>query len=99
MFRHIAVPLARPIIGLVGFFAFVASWNNFFLPFVMTYTDSQYSVQVGLQQLVSQGFAGQGSGQPVFAMAVIVTVLPVLIVFLFAQRLLVAGMLAGATTG
>ena len=73
VFRHIAVPLARPIIGLVGFFAFVASWNNFFLPFVMTYTDSQYSAQVGLQQLVSQGYAGQGSGQPVFAMAVILT--------------------------
>jgi len=99
VFRYIAVPLARPIIGLVGFFAFVASWNNFFLPFVMTYTDSQYSAQVGLQQLVSQGLSGVGPGQPVFAMAVILTVLPVLIVFLFAQRALVAGMLAGATAG
>ena len=52
VFRHIALPLARPIVGLVGFFAFVASWNNFFLPFVMTYDNSQYPVQIGLQQLI-----------------------------------------------
>src|SRR5579871_409240 len=78
VFRFIAVPLARPIVGLVGFFAFVASWNNFFLPFVMTYDNSQYSAQVGLQQLVSQGISAPGAGQPEFAMAVIITVLPVL---------------------
>ena len=52
VFRHIALPLARPVVGLVGFFAFVASWNNFFLPFVMTYDNSQYPVQIGLQQLI-----------------------------------------------
>ncbi len=99
VFRHIAVPLARPIIALVGFFAFVASWNNFFLPYVMTYDDSQFSAQVGLEQLVHEGFAGLGRGQPVLAMAVIITVAPVLLVFLLAQRALIGGVLAGATGG
>jgi multiple sugar transport system permease protein len=108
VFRYIALPLARPIVALVGFFAFVASWNNFFLPFVMTYDNSQYPLQIGLQQLIgstaSFNPANYSAGssvvvlhRPDLAMAVIIAVAPVLIVFLFAQRALVSGMLAGAT--
>ena len=108
VFRHIALPLARPIVSLVGFFAFVAAWNNFFLPFVMTYDNSQYPLQIGLQQLIgstaSFNPANYSAGssvvvlhRPDLAMAVIVAIAPVLIVFLFAQRTLVSGMLAGAT--
>ncbi len=106
---HIALPLARPVIGLVGFFAFVASWNNFFLPFVMTYEQlTQYPVQIGLQQLIGStasfnpanvvaGTSVQVLQRPDLAMAVMIAIAPVLIVFLFAQRTLVTGMLAGAT--
>lgn len=108
VFRHIAMPLARPVIGLVGFFAFVASWNNFFLPFVMTYDNSQYPVQIGLEQLIGStatfnptnftaGSTVEVLHRPDLAMAVLVAIAPVLIVFLFAQRTLVTGMLAGAT--
>jgi multiple sugar transport system permease protein len=108
VFRHIALPLARPIVALVGFFAFVASWNNFFLPFVMTYDNSTYPLQIGLQQLIgstaSFNPANYSAGssvvvlhRPDLAMAVIIAIAPVLLVFLFAQRALVSGMLAGAT--
>lgn len=108
VFRYIALPLARPIVSLVGFFAFVASWNNFFLPFVMTYDSSQYPVQIGLQQLIGSTASFNptnytaGSSivvlhRPDLAMAVMIAIAPVLLVFLFAQRALVSGMLAGAT--
>lgn len=108
VFRHIAVPLARPVVGLVAFFAFVASWNNFFLPFVMTYDNSQYPVQIGLQQLIGStasfnpavltaGSSVELLHRPDLAMAVLIAIAPVLIVFLFAQRTLVTGMLAGST--
>jgi multiple sugar transport system permease protein len=108
VFRHIALPLARPIVALVGFFAFVASWNNFFLPFVMTYDNSQYPLQIGLQQLIGSTASFNPTNftagtsivvlhRPDLAMAVIVAIAPVLIVFLFSQRALVSGMLAGAT--
>ena len=33
-FRHVGIPLAKPIVALVFFFCFVADWNNFFLPYV-----------------------------------------------------------------
>ncbi len=106
IFWHIALPLARPIVALVGFFAFVASWTNFFLPFVMTYDNSQYTLQVGLNSLIGAtptfnpevpAVGGVILHRPDLAMATIITIAPVLIVFLFAQRALVSGMLAGST--
>jgi multiple sugar transport system permease protein len=104
VFRRIALPLARPIIALVTFFAFVANWNNFFLPFVMLPNSNNYPLPVGLQDLLAATPAfnpGQGGQVPIYrpelAIATIVTMAPVLIVFLFAQRSLVSGMLAGAT--
>jgi multiple sugar transport system permease protein len=105
VFRRVALPLARPIVALVAFFAFVSDWNNFFLPFVMLPDSTKYPLPVGLQDLLSSTPAfnpTNGGGQlaiflPELAMAILVAVIPVLIVFLFSQRALMTGMLAGAT--
>ena len=105
VFRRVALPLARPIVTLVAFFAFVSDWNNFFLPFVMFPDSTKFPVQVGLQYLLSStpSFNPSIGGvmvpilRPELALATVVAVAPVLIVFLFAQRALVTGMLAGAT--
>lgn len=102
VFTRIALPLATPIIGLVGFFSFVQNWNNYFLPFVMLPLSDRYPIQVGLSSLLSSTPAfnpsSVGSGSvslPTLALATIISVLPVLIVFLFSQRFLVTGMTAG----
>jgi multiple sugar transport system permease protein len=104
VFTKIALPLAAPIVALVGFFSFVQSWNNFFLPFVMLPSSDGYPIQVGLTSLLAStpafnpSSAGAQSVQlPTLALATVVSVLPVLIVFLFSQRFLVAGMTAGGT--
>jgi multiple sugar transport system permease protein len=105
VFRRVALPLARPIVALVAFFAFVADWNNFFLPFVMFPDSTKFPLQVGLQYLLSStpSFNPSIGGtdvpilRPELALATVVAIAPVLIVFLFAQRALVTGMLAGAT--
>lgn len=108
-FRHIALPLSTPIIALVFFFSFVADWNNFFLPQVILPNPGQDPVQVGLGILlgVTPSFnpaPGGGASQlpihrPELALATIIAVLPVLIVFLFSQRYLVRGLVQGATKG
>lgn len=104
-FRHVAAPLATPVIALVAFFNFVGSWNNFFLPFVMLPGSNQYPVQVGLENLLSStpafnptiGGSELAIYRPELALAILVAAAPVLFVFVIAQRALVAGMLAGAT--
>jgi multiple sugar transport system permease protein len=102
-FRRIAVPLAAPIIALVGFFSFVADWTNYFLPYVMLPESSQYPVQVGLGLLLTNvpqfnpTAAGGTVLRPELALATLLAISPVLIVFLFAQRYLISGLLSGAT--
>jgi multiple sugar transport system permease protein len=104
VFARVALPLATPIVALVAFFSFVQNWNNFFLPFVMLPSSSGYPVQVGLTSILAAtpafnpSSAGSDSIQlPTLALATIVSILPVLIVFLFSQRFLVSGMTAGGT--
>ena len=105
VFRRVALPLAKPVVALVAFFAFVSDWNNFFLPFVMLPDSAKYSLPVGLQDLLSatpvfnptDGGGQLGLFLPELAVAIVVAVVPVLIVFLFSQRALMTGMLAGAT--
>jgi len=106
VFLHIALPLATPIVALVGFFSFVQNWNNYYLPFVMLPSSGKYPVQVGLSTLLAStpAFNPSSAGSesielPALALATVVSVLPVLIIFLFSQRFLVAGLTAGGTKG
>jgi multiple sugar transport system permease protein len=104
IFTRIALPLATPVVGLVAFFSFVGNWNNFFLPYLVLPGSDQFPIQVGLNQLLSStpsfnpvAGAGLNITSPELALAIILAVLPVLVLFLFSQRTLVSGMLAGAT--
>lgn len=103
VFRHIALPLASPVVALVGFFSFVANWTNYFLPYVMLPESDQMPVQVGVGTLLSSvpsfnpTVGSLAIERPQLALATLVAITPVLVVFLFSQRFLVAGMLAGAT--
>ncbi|MFC0541425.1 carbohydrate ABC transporter permease [Kutzneria chonburiensis] len=104
IFTRIALPLATPVVGLVAFFSFVGNWNNFFLPYLVLPSSDAFPIQVGLNQLLSStpsfnpvAGAGLNITSPELALAIIVAVLPVLVLFLFSQRTLVSGMLAGAT--
>ncbi|MFC8078467.1 carbohydrate ABC transporter permease [Streptomyces sp. NPDC057307] len=104
LFTRIALPLAKPVVGLVAFFSFVGNWNNFFLPYLVLPSSDQFPVQVGLNQLLTStpsfnpvAGAGLNITIPELALAILVAILPVLVLFLFSQRTLVSGMLAGAT--
>jgi multiple sugar transport system permease protein len=106
LFTRIALPLARPVVALVAFFSFVGNWNNFFLPYLVLPNSDQFPMQVGLNQLLSStpsfnpvAGAGLNITIPELALAIIIGILPVLVLFLVSQRALVSGMLAGATKG
>ena len=105
-FRRVALPLAKPVVALVFFFSFVADWNNFFLPYAVLANSNQYPIQVGLSDLLSStpsfNPAVGGGGQqvnifrPELALATLLAVVPVAIVFLLSQRALVRGLIGGA---
>ena len=105
-FRRIALPLAKPVVALVFFFSFVSNWNNFFLPYVVLADSNQYPITVGLSNLLAStpsfnpavGGGGQSVNifKPELALATLLAVIPVAIVFLVSQRALVRGTLGGA---
>jgi multiple sugar transport system permease protein len=105
-FRRVALPLAKPVVALVFFFSFVANWNNFFLPYVVLADSNQYPITVGLSNLLAStpsfnpavGGGGQSVNifKPELALATLLAVIPVAIVFLVSQRALVRGTLGGA---
>jgi multiple sugar transport system permease protein len=103
VFRRVALPLAVPVVALVGFFSFVANWTNYFLPYVLLPASDQFPVQVGLGELLNNvpqfnpTVSELAVQRPQLALATLLAIVPVLVVFLFSQRFLVAGMLAGAT--
>jgi multiple sugar transport system permease protein len=105
-FTSIVLPLSTPVVALVGFFSFVQNWNNFFLPYVMLPGSDAYPMQVGLTQMLAStpNFnpvvgANAAVSPPELVLATLVSVAPVLVVFLIAQRFLVTGLTAGATKG
>jgi multiple sugar transport system permease protein len=105
-FRRVALPLAKPVVALVFFFSFVSNWNNFFLPYVVLADSNQYPITVGLSNLLAStpsfnpavGGGGQSVNifKPELALATLIAVIPVAIVFLISQRALVRGTLGGA---
>jgi multiple sugar transport system permease protein len=103
VFTQVAMPLATPVIALVGFFSFVANWNNYFLPFLVV-GGEKVPVQVGLANLLANVPAFNPTTAtsiviqlPTLALATLLSVAPILLIFLFAQRFLVEGMTAGGT--
>jgi multiple sugar transport system permease protein len=100
VFRSVALPLAKPLISLVAFFAFVGQWNNFFLVQVMISSEQRLNLQTGLATILSSGFfespmAPPGILRPELAMGGLLLAAPVVIFFLLIQRYLIAGLLAG----
>ena len=94
-FRHITLPLSRPIIATVGTISFVQSWNAYLLPLVLLNSDDLYPWPLGIM-----AYQGEYSSDWNLILAFItLTILPTIIIFLLAQKHIVAGLTAGAVKG
>lgn len=106
IFWSVGLPLARPAVALVTFFAFVATWNNYFLPYVMLVNDKLYTLQLGIATLLNSAPVINSANQsdlpihkPEAALAALVAIVPIAIFFLAFQRVIGQGVLAGAVKG
>ncbi|GHO58717.1 carbohydrate ABC transporter permease [Ktedonobacter robiniae] len=92
---RVAAPLARPALAVIALQIFIGSWNAFLWPYLVTSTDAFRPVEVGLRAFV----ADEGNDPTGLAAAVAFTTLPVLVVFLIAQKQFIEGISAGSTKG
>ena len=98
IFTRIAAPLMVPGAVTVLLFTVVATWNNYFLPFIIFSRQDLYPVTVGMSLWASQAAAG-GSAEQLYPLVVtggIFSILPLMILFLVLQRYWRAGLLTGA---
>jgi multiple sugar transport system permease protein len=88
IFLRVLLPLSRPAIVTTSIFSFIWTWNEFFRPLIYLGDESEWTVSVALRQFIDS--TGQSEVGPMFAMSVL-SLVPVLLFFLFFQRLLVEG--------
>jgi ABC-type glycerol-3-phosphate transport system permease component len=81
--RYVILPLSKPALAALAILIGTATWNDFFWPSIYLTNRSQMTLTVGLVSL--QGEYKEGSPLVMFA-AVSMTVLPLLILFIFTQR-------------
>ncbi|WP_448061669.1 carbohydrate ABC transporter permease [Cellulomonas hominis] len=93
-FRSIALPAARPAASMLALFTFIGSWTNFFWPSIVLGTQNP-TLPVALQLLQ----AGFFKDIALIMAGVVLSVIPLLLLFLAAGRQLVAGIMAGAVKG
>jgi multiple sugar transport system permease protein len=89
----IAVPMAKPALITIALYVFLGSWNSFLWPYIMTQSPSVQPIEVGLATFLGTN----GTDWTGLSAAVVFTTLPVMILFLVAQRQFLAG--AYAATG
>ncbi|KUG51126.1 sugar ABC transporter permease [Serinicoccus chungangensis] len=92
-FFSIYAPLAVPGMAIVGILAFNFHWNEFFRPLIMTISEENFTLPLGLVSL--QGNMGTGSVATVLA-GVVISMIPAFVVFIFGQRTLREGLTAGS---
>lgn len=89
IFRRIALPLARPALGAVAIFTFLHSWNLYLEPIVFLSTSERFTLPQALTQFVD---AYGGPMWNIQLSAASLTAIPVLIVFVIAQRQFIEGL-------
>ena len=95
IFWTIVVPLLRPILATLAIFTFLTSWNDFLWPLIVLADDARYTLPVALANL-----SGEHVQDTELMMAgAVLTVTPVVLVFLVLQRQYVRGLMLGGLKG
>jgi multiple sugar transport system permease protein len=87
IYWRIVLPLSGPALATLGVFTFTAQWNNFLWPLIVINDEQMRTLTVGLRALVGQ-FTVQ---YPLLMAGSVISLLPMIIVFLLAQRFFVRG--------
>ncbi|MDQ7992095.1 MAG: carbohydrate ABC transporter permease [Propionicimonas sp.] len=93
-FWHVALPAARPAAAMLALFTFVASWTNFFWPFIVLGSTNP-TLPVALKLLQASYFKDMA----LIMAGVVLATVPLLILFAVAGRHLVSGIMQGAVKG
>lgn len=91
----VMLPLSKPALSTLTIFTFVATWNDFLGPMIYLKTESKKTLQIGLRMFISQYSSEYG----LIMAASVLSLIPVLVVFLSLQKYFVEGIAATGVKG
>ncbi|MBZ0299247.1 MAG: carbohydrate ABC transporter permease [Anaerolineae bacterium] len=95
IYARIYLPLSAPVIATVGILNFIASWNSYILPSILINNEDWFTLPLKLRDLDLQAVIQWN----VRMAGSLITVVPIIILFLLLQRYYIRGLTAGATKG
>lgn len=96
IFYKIYFPLASPGLAILAVLTFNAKWNDYFTPLIFMNTKERFPITLGIVDL--QGYMATGSISVVLA-GIVLSTIPVIIIYIFGQRYLVEGLMKGGIKG
>lgn len=97
-FNTIALPMLKPAMAVQMIFAFVASWNNYFTPALVIDKSNKWTLPIMMAVLRSKINSQSGDLGEVYMM-ILLSIIPVVIVYLFLSKYIVKGVALGAVKG
>lgn len=91
IYRTVILPLCRPILFTLALFTFMGTWNDFMWPLIIMTDQENYTLQVGLASLMGEHVLDL----ELMMAGSVVTIIPVLVLFLVFQRHYVRGIMVG----
>jgi ABC-type glycerol-3-phosphate transport system permease component len=95
IYRDVIMPVSRPMIGAFCLISFMGTWNSFLWPQIILHNSARFTLPIALNQLV--GLYQQQYGT--LMAGTLLSVLPVVLLFMLLQKEFVAGLTAGAVKG
>ena len=97
IYRRIIVPLSKPVFATLGVFTFMGQWNDFLWPLLILKTKEKFTLPIGLAMFrhATYGFAEMN----LLMMGAVISTIPVLIIYIFAQRYFVQGLTLSGIKG
>jgi multiple sugar transport system permease protein len=96
-FLQVALPLVRPAIGAFGIYQFLGTWNSFLWPLIIIQSSSRVTLPLGLATLTLSGFLQDHWG--IQMAGIVLSLVPIFILFVILQRQFIAGLTLGAVKG
>lgn len=95
VFWHVILPLAKPALATLGVFTFIGNWQSLFGPLILIHSDENKTVPLGLLNFVDLNSADW----PRLMAASLLSIIPMVVLFLAAQRFFVSGIRSGGVKG
>jgi arabinogalactan oligomer/maltooligosaccharide transport system permease protein len=96
VFWGVILPLAAPVLAVIGLFSFIGVINEFVIVSVLMQTEDHYTLTRGLFRFIDQQYSEHWGA---FAAGVLLAAPPVVLLFLFLQKFIVSGLTGGAVKG